>query len=169
MVKGIAFYRGLYKQLWVCLKMSCTPINENGFADHYPIFKWLFHWEYTIFSDKPLYTIYRILYHAVSTCGFINSRIYTSKSSLSTGHILRVNLTEKSQVVTHMIYELQRESHRQEDLLHIHIRSGCWGIILGSKSAISLANSLYFACGNFNRRPQHLQLISKPFPGSPFL
>ena len=66
-------------------------------------------------------------------------------------------------------YELQRESHRHEDLLHIHIRSGCWGIIRGSKSAISFENSLYFACGNFNRRPQDSQLISKPFPGSPFL
>ena len=23
------------------------PIVPNGFADHYPVFKWLFHWEYT--------------------------------------------------------------------------------------------------------------------------
>ena len=22
------------------------PIVPNGFADHYPVFKWLFHWEY---------------------------------------------------------------------------------------------------------------------------
>ena len=29
------------------------PEKPNGFADHYPVFKWLFHWEYTIFSDKP--------------------------------------------------------------------------------------------------------------------
>ena len=29
------------------------PIVPNGFADHYPVFKWLFHWEYTLFSDKP--------------------------------------------------------------------------------------------------------------------
>ena len=21
------------------------PIVPNGFADHYPVFKWLFHWE----------------------------------------------------------------------------------------------------------------------------
>ena len=26
--------------------MLCTP-KPNGFADHYPVFKWLFHWEYT--------------------------------------------------------------------------------------------------------------------------
>ena len=26
--------------------MLCTP-KANGFADHYPVFKWLFHWEYT--------------------------------------------------------------------------------------------------------------------------
>ena len=31
---------------WVCLKMLCTP-KANGFADHYPYEKWLFHWEYT--------------------------------------------------------------------------------------------------------------------------
>ena len=29
----------------VCLKMLCTP-KPNGFADHYPYEKWLFHWEY---------------------------------------------------------------------------------------------------------------------------
>ena len=32
--------------MWVCLKMLCTP-KPNGFADHYPYEKWLFHWEYT--------------------------------------------------------------------------------------------------------------------------
>ena len=26
--------------------MVSTP-KPNGFADHYPVFKWLFHWEYT--------------------------------------------------------------------------------------------------------------------------
>ena len=40
--------------IWVCLKMLCTP-KPNGFADHYPVFKWLFHWEYTLFSDKPIF------------------------------------------------------------------------------------------------------------------
>ena len=30
--------------IWVCLKMLCTP-TPNGFADHYPYEKWLFHWE----------------------------------------------------------------------------------------------------------------------------
>ena len=33
------------------------PIVPNGFADHYPVFKWLFHWEYTLFSDKPMSTL----------------------------------------------------------------------------------------------------------------
>ena len=37
----------------VCLKIGKTP-KPNGFADHYPVFKWLFHWEYTLFSDKPI-------------------------------------------------------------------------------------------------------------------
>ena len=39
----------------VCLKMSCTP-KPNGFADHYPYEKWLFHWEYTLipyFQTNP--------------------------------------------------------------------------------------------------------------------
>ena len=31
--------------------MVSTP-KPNGFADHYPYEKWLFHWEYTLFSDK---------------------------------------------------------------------------------------------------------------------
>ena len=39
--------------VWVCLKIV-YPIVPNGFADHYPYEKWLFHWEYTIFSDKPI-------------------------------------------------------------------------------------------------------------------
>ena len=30
--------------IWVCLKMVSTP-KPNGFADHSPVFKWLFHWE----------------------------------------------------------------------------------------------------------------------------
>ena len=30
------------------------PIVPNGFADHYPYEKWLFHWEYTLFSDKAI-------------------------------------------------------------------------------------------------------------------
>ena len=33
------------------------PIVPNGFADHYPYEKWLFHWEYTLFSDKPISTV----------------------------------------------------------------------------------------------------------------
>ena len=43
----------LWLPIWVCLKMLCTP-KPNGFHDHYPVFKWLFHWEYTLFSDKPI-------------------------------------------------------------------------------------------------------------------
>ena len=42
--------------MWVLLKMLCTP-KPNGFADHYPYEKWLFHWEYTLFSDKPMYNM----------------------------------------------------------------------------------------------------------------
>ena len=31
------------------------PFLPNGFADHYPVFKWLFVWEYTLFSDEPIW------------------------------------------------------------------------------------------------------------------
>ena len=38
------------------------PIVPNGFADHYPVFKWPFHWEYTLFSDKPTcsHNVYKV-------------------------------------------------------------------------------------------------------------
>ena len=47
-------YNWEYTLFWVCLKMVSTP-KPNGFADHYPVFKWLFHWEYTLFSGKPMF------------------------------------------------------------------------------------------------------------------
>ena len=31
------------------------PFLPNGFADHYPVFKWLFVWEYSLFSDKAIF------------------------------------------------------------------------------------------------------------------
>ena len=31
------------------------PEKPNGFADHYPVSKWLFHWGYTPFSDIPIF------------------------------------------------------------------------------------------------------------------
>ena len=40
---------------------NSVPHFPNGFADHYPVFKWLFHWEYTLFSDKPMYLPITIL------------------------------------------------------------------------------------------------------------
>ena len=30
------------------------PMVNDGFADHYPYEKLLFHWEYTPFSDTPI-------------------------------------------------------------------------------------------------------------------
>ena len=42
--------------IWVCLKIEKTP-KPNGFADHYPYFLWLFVWEYTLFSDKPIWVL----------------------------------------------------------------------------------------------------------------
>ena len=40
--------------IWVCLKIV-YPIVPNGFADHYPYEKLLFHWGYTPFSDIPIF------------------------------------------------------------------------------------------------------------------
>ena len=38
--------------------MSCTLLKPNGFADHYPVFKWLFHWEYTQhFQTNPYFPL----------------------------------------------------------------------------------------------------------------
>ena len=36
-----------------------NPIVPNGFADHYPYEKWLFHWEYepNIFRSKPIFSL----------------------------------------------------------------------------------------------------------------
>ena len=31
---------------------NSVPLNPMV-NDHYPVFKWLFDWEYTLFSDKP--------------------------------------------------------------------------------------------------------------------
>ena len=42
----VTIYRWYICHKWVCLKMLYTP-KANGFADHYPYEKWLFHWEYT--------------------------------------------------------------------------------------------------------------------------
>ena len=39
-----------YGFVWKC----CVPHLPNGFADHYPYEKWLFHWGYTPFSDIPI-------------------------------------------------------------------------------------------------------------------
>ena len=40
----------LYGCVWKC-RVSLNPmVNDN-----YPYEKWLFHWEYTLFSDKPIY------------------------------------------------------------------------------------------------------------------
>ena len=36
------------------LSENSVPLNPMV-NDHYPVFKWLFHWEYTLFSDKPIY------------------------------------------------------------------------------------------------------------------
>ena len=38
-------YSPINHPIWVCLKIV-YPIVPNGFADHYPGLKWLFHWEY---------------------------------------------------------------------------------------------------------------------------
>ena len=39
--------------IWVCLKMLCTPIYPMVLLIIIPT-KWLVHWGYTLFSDKPI-------------------------------------------------------------------------------------------------------------------
>ena len=53
MVNDWLIYGELIWLIWVLLKMVENPFVPNGFADHYPYEKWLFHWEYALFSDKP--------------------------------------------------------------------------------------------------------------------
>ena len=36
------------------------PEKPNGFADHYPVSKWLFHWGHTPFSDIPKYMKFEV-------------------------------------------------------------------------------------------------------------
>ena len=43
-----------------------NPIVPNGFADHYPYEKWLFHWEYSLFSDKPISSYLHIFVWGIS-------------------------------------------------------------------------------------------------------
>ena len=40
---------GRIRKSWKCgfVWKCCVPLNRNGFADHYPYEKWLFHWELT--------------------------------------------------------------------------------------------------------------------------
>ena len=50
--------------IWKYMGMSenvVYPIVPNGFHDHYPYEKWLFHWGYTPFSDKPTWEYMGIL------------------------------------------------------------------------------------------------------------
>ena len=47
----------LYGCVWKC----CVPLNPMVFMIIIPT-KWLFHWEYTLFSDKPI-LLYDFVYH----------------------------------------------------------------------------------------------------------
>ena len=38
----------------VGLSENSVPHCTQWLIDHYPYEKWLFHWEYTLFSDKPM-------------------------------------------------------------------------------------------------------------------
>ena len=56
MVNDHTHYNIILIIIWMCLKIGNTP-KPNGFADHYPYEKWLFLWECTLFSDKPIFII----------------------------------------------------------------------------------------------------------------
>ena len=61
-MESIETIYGLYDDIWWYLGLSenvVYPIVPNGFADHYPVFKWLFHWEYTQhFQTNPFEDIW---------------------------------------------------------------------------------------------------------------
>ena len=65
----------------MCLKIGKTP-KPNGLADHYPVFKWLFHWEYTQHFQTNPHGIFQWPHHqgralavaAVAPCGFAPPR-----------------------------------------------------------------------------------------------
>ena len=49
------FHEGNPKKWYMALSENVVYYPKPiGFADHYPYEKWLFHWEYTLFSDKPI-------------------------------------------------------------------------------------------------------------------
>ena len=64
----------VYPIIWVCLKIV-YPIVPNGFADHYPYEKWLFHWEYTQhFQTNPLYACWSWLPSDMDIATIVESR-----------------------------------------------------------------------------------------------
>ena len=95
-----------------------NPIVPNGFADHYPYEKLLFHWEYTLFSDKPIwdktnhFISYMVTYMVISwqneinMCGFLEhgldpsshprTTLVIGKPMVKSGSFLNVQKTWKS-------------------------------------------------------------------------
>ena len=61
------------------------PKKPNGFADHYPVFKWLFHWGYTPFSDIPIYFIAIVFFFKLQLSNIIYSRFSIYICGLSLG------------------------------------------------------------------------------------
>ena len=63
--------------------MLCTP-KPNGFADHYPYQKWLFHWEYNLFSDKPIFFNHWIFFSEENNLGEAMIQEHKSLNVLNT-------------------------------------------------------------------------------------
>ena len=53
----VRIYGKYMRHIWVCLKMLCTPLYPMVLLIIIPT-KWLFHWGYTPFSDKPIWDIW---------------------------------------------------------------------------------------------------------------
>ena len=60
---------------------NSVPLNPMV-HDHYPVFKWLFHWEYTLFSDKPIYIYMVIGWWIVTPKTMIDELINSMKVTL---------------------------------------------------------------------------------------
>ena len=67
--------------MWVCLKIV-YPIVPNGFHDHYPVFKWLFHWENPCVVQRVTPFSFGILSHSTRPLGHRPARAAPSDQKL---------------------------------------------------------------------------------------
>ena len=102
--------------------MLCTP-KPNGFHDHYPVFKWLFHWEYTLFSDKPMWFSKRlsVMIFLPATCDFPE-------------HIFDHSLLEPQKHIPEVLCSFECRNWRAASPLQVRLEQE-EGVVVGNLSA----------------------------------